>query len=195
MSFFTLRRQMDDLMNQMLSPVLYDPFFDVTMGDLPLLGPGDIQGQGQQQQQGQLTGESGSSSSTSTSLAPSIQGQAQLSVLSPQLIRTDVHEDEKSYQITAEIPGVPKENVKVNIDNGYLVISGDKKEDKKEEKEERGRRIRRSERRYGSFQRSFRLPTNCDQTQVQAKFQNGVLNLQIPKTEEKNPRQQQIQIQ
>jgi HSP20 family protein len=203
---------MDDLMNQMLmthpsASMFYDPFFDA---DLPLLQQGIGQQQqltsggdsGQQQDQSEVQGgqqQQQQSGQTQTQLATQQQGGELglgLGQLFPTgLVKVDVHEDKDNFHLSAEIPGVPKENVSVNVNDGYLTISGEKKEVKKDEKEEQGRKIRRSERRYGSFQRSFRLPPTCDQEKVQAKFDNGVLQVCIPKTAQEQPKGRQIQIQ
>jgi HSP20 family protein len=208
MSFFALRRQLDDVMNQMLmthpSAALFaDPFFEM---DAPLLQ--DIGSQRQQrltssgdqgQQQGQTQGQVDESSQGGQLATQQGQG-GQLApfqqFLQTGLVKVDVHEDKDNFHLSAEIPGVAKENVQVNVNDGYLTISGEKKEEKKnEEKEVGGRKIRRSERRYGSFSRSFRLPSTCDQEKVCAKFDNGVLQVCIPKTAQEKAQGRQIQIQ
>jgi len=177
-------------------------FFDVGFNDLPLLSSGSssIDQGGNQLQQGQ--GQGGTpqnqlqSGDSGTSLTVPHSQQHQLSTfLKPELIRVDIHESNEEYGITCEIPGVPKENVKVTVDNGYLSISGNKQEEKHDEKQIQGRKIRRQERRFGEFSRSFRLPSTVDQHKVQAKFENGILNVSIPKTEIAKSETRQIQIQ
>jgi len=129
------------------------------------------------------------STSTSTSLTNTSNNNNALSTSfnnqSWGMMKVDIHEEKDKFIISAELPGVDKNEVKVSVDNGYLTISGDKKEEKTESKEEHGRQIRRSERRYGEFSRSFRLPSTCDQDKIQAKFDNGVLSLNVPKVEKK----------
>ncbi|MCG6933745.1 MAG: Hsp20/alpha crystallin family protein [Gallionella sp.] len=90
----------------------------------------------------------------------------------------DIAETETAYLIKSEIPGVNREDVKVNIENGMLTMSGERKQ----EKEEKGKKFHRVERSYGSFMRSFRLPDNVDEAAVKAEFKDGMLNVTLPKT-------------
>lgn len=90
----------------------------------------------------------------------------------------DITETDTAYLIKGEIPGVSKEDVKVNIENGMLTMSGERKQ----EKEEKGRKFHRIERSYGSFMRSFRLPENVDETAIKAEFKDGMLNVTLPKS-------------
>lgn len=90
----------------------------------------------------------------------------------------DVAEDDKLYTITAELPGVPEQNVEVTVDDGLLVIRGEKRE----QKEEKGKNRYLSERSYGAFQRMFSLPRGTDPAGVKASFHNGVLSVTVPKT-------------
>jgi HSP20 family protein len=92
----------------------------------------------------------------------------------------DVVEKADRYEISAELPGMDEKNVEVRLSNGSLVIKGEKKE----EKEEKEANYYMSERRYGSFQRSFRLPDGVDSDKIDASFKNGVLKVSLPKTEE-----------
>jgi HSP20 family protein len=190
---YSLQRQFDNLMNQMLSiPVLTDPFFDTRMVDFPLLQNEDvIQGQGLGQ-----AGSSGSSPALINENQGQVQRQGQMVPLySSQLIRSDIVEEPNQFKITCEVPGVPKENIKVNIENNHLTISGNKKEEKYDEKEQQGTKIRRSERFYGDFRRTFRLPTNVDPNNLEARYENGVLCLALPKVEPKQPERKEITIQ
>lgn len=93
-------------------------------------------------------------------------------------IRMDVSEDDKSYLIKAEIPGVNKEDIKVAIDGNLVSISA---EVKKESEEKKGEKLIRSERYYGRVARSFSLDEDVDQGAAQAKYSNGVLELVLPK--------------
>jgi len=90
----------------------------------------------------------------------------------------DIHEDEKQYTVTIELPGGKKEDVHVEIEEGVLSIRGEKKSEREEKKEQR----RWIERSYGSFTRAFTLPANADPEHVDASFKEGVLTVVIPKT-------------
>ena len=96
----------------------------------------------------------------------------------------DVSETEGAYQIKAEIPDVKKEDVRVTLEEGVLTIQGERKQ----EKEETGKKYHRVERSYGSFVRSFTLPDLVDEEKVKAEFKDGVLNLQLPKSEKAKPK-------
>ena len=102
----------------------------------------------------------------------------------------DVRETEKNYHIHAELPGVKKEDVKLDFKDGLLTLSGEKKHEK-EEKEEN---YWRTERSYGSFSRTFRLPEDVKPEDIKAKFDNGVLALDIPKEEKKEEKAHRINI-
>ncbi len=96
----------------------------------------------------------------------------------------DVSETDEGYQIKAEIPDVKKEDVKVTVEDGVLTIQGERKQ----EKEEKGKKYHRVERSYGRFVRSFTLPDLVDEGKVKAEFKDGVLNLQLPKSEKVKPK-------
>jgi HSP20 family protein len=102
----------------------------------------------------------------------------------------DVSETEGGYQITAEIPDVKKEDVKVTLEDGVLTIQGQRKQ----EKEEAGKKYHRVERSYGSFVRSFTLPDLVDEEKVKAEFKDGVLNLQLPKSEKAKPKAIEVKV-
>ncbi len=104
--------------------------------------------------------------------------------------RVDISETDKEFAIKAEIPDVKKEDVKVTVDNGVLTIQGERKQ----EKEENGKKFHRVERFYGSFARSFTLPDNVDETKIKATFKDGMLNLQIEKTEEVKPKSIEVKV-
>ena len=93
-------------------------------------------------------------------------------------IRIDLHETDDSYAVKAEIPGVRKEDIDVRIDGNVVTISAEVKQDKEEKK---GDRVLRSERQYGWASRSFSLASAVDDGKVDAKYQNGVLELRLPK--------------
>jgi HSP20 family protein len=97
----------------------------------------------------------------------------------------DIAEDEHNITIEVELPGVKMEDLKITFENNVLTITGERKF-KEEEKKENYHRI---ERRYGKFTRSFTLPTGVDVEKVNAVFENGVLNVTLPKKEEFKPKQ------
>jgi HSP20 family protein len=92
----------------------------------------------------------------------------------------DVAESDKSYEITAEMPGIDEKNIEVRLANGGITIKGEKKE----ETEEKNKDYYVSERRYGSFERYFELPEGVDTDKIEATFKNGVLKVILPKTAE-----------
>ncbi len=92
----------------------------------------------------------------------------------------DIEEKEKEFLISAELPGVAKDNVSLNVKDNMLTISGEKKQEKQIEKEN----YHRTERTYGAFQRSFRLPEYSDQANISAEFTDGVLHITVPKLKE-----------
>ncbi len=89
----------------------------------------------------------------------------------------DILDKEKSYEIAAEVPGMSPDNLEVKIVDDRLVIKGDKKDNW--EKNEGGCHL--SERHYGAFERSFRLPEGIDLDKIEASLDNGVLTLVVPK--------------
>ena len=100
----------------------------------------------------------------------------------------DINETDDEFLITAEIPQVKKEDVKVQVQNGMLTIKGERKYENEDKK------AHRIERFYGSFQRSFTLPENVSEDKIHADHKNGMLYLRLPKTEETAPKQLDIQI-
>jgi HSP20 family protein len=102
----------------------------------------------------------------------------------------DVAEREKDYEITAELPGMEEKDIEVNLSDDVLTIKGEKKE----EKEEKHKDYYLSERRYGSFQRSFRVPDGIDASKIEAQFKNGVLTVTLPKTPDAQKKQTKIEV-
>lgn len=90
----------------------------------------------------------------------------------------DLVEKDGTYEISAELPGMDEKDVEVKLADGVLTIRGEKQE----EKEEHDKEYHLSERRYGSFQRSFRIPESVDIDRIEANFAKGVLNVTLPKT-------------
>lgn len=95
-------------------------------------------------------------------------------------IKVDVTENEKTYRVKADIPGVKKEDIHVSIDGNQVSISAEVKREKEERK---GEAVIRSERFYGKQYRSFTLSHDVDQGKAEAKYQDGVLELALPKME------------
>ncbi|MBN2574366.1 MAG: Hsp20/alpha crystallin family protein [Deltaproteobacteria bacterium] len=98
--------------------------------------------------------------------------------------RFDVKEDPGAYVLSADLPGVKREDIAVSLDGDHLKISGHRESSHKSESE----RTRLSEIRYGSFSREFRLPETVDGEQVKADLKDGVLTLVLPKKPEAQPR-------
>ena len=102
----------------------------------------------------------------------------------------DIYENNDSVVVKAELPGVEKDQISVEVKDGILSLRGERKFEK-EVKEESYHRIERS---YGSFQRSFSLPVSVDQEKVTAHFRNGVLEVTLPKKEQAKPKQIQVNV-
>lgn len=102
----------------------------------------------------------------------------------------DIVEKDKQYQITAELPGMDAGNIELKIANNTLTIKGEKKQEREENKEN----YHFSERRYGSFQRSFTVPAGTDADKIEASFKNGVLTVMLPKTGEAIKNEKKIAI-
>lgn len=102
----------------------------------------------------------------------------------------DVIEDDKEYLIKVELPEVQKDDVKVTVENGTLTISGERKT----EKEQKGRRFHRLERYYGRFERTFGIPDDAEQDNVNAEFKDGVLRVRLAKSEKSRPKQIEVKV-
>ena len=96
----------------------------------------------------------------------------------------NVAETEKEFEVTMELPGLKPEEVNVELKNEALWITGEKRE----EKEEKGKTFHRTERRYGEFRRTIPLPGTVNEEKVKAHFENGLLKVTIPKSEEAKPK-------
>lgn len=94
------------------------------------------------------------------------------------VVKIDVKEQEKSYLVHAEIPGVKKEAIHVAVDGAIVSISGERSEEKDVRE---GERVLRRERYFGKISRSFQLPQEIDEAQVTARYTDGVLELMLPK--------------
>ena len=102
---------------------------------------------------------------------------------SKNLMKTDVRETEGSYELDVDLPGFKKEDVNVELKDGYLTIAASKSLDK-DEKDQKGRYIRQ-ERYAGSMSRSFYVGEDVQPSEISAKFENGILQLSVPKAEQK----------
>jgi len=100
----------------------------------------------------------------------------------------DISEDSEKIVLTAELPGFQKDQIDVQLEGGVLTLRGERKI----EDEKSGRNYHRVERSYGQFVRSFTLPNNVDRENVQARFANGLLEIELSKREEAKPRQIKI---
>jgi HSP20 family protein len=108
-----------------------------------------------------------------------------------QKLRVEVSDEGQSYKVLAEIPGVKKEDIQVTIDGDQVSISAEVKQEK--ESSENAGRVLHSERYYGKLSRSFRLGQDVDRDAAQAKYNDGVLELNLPKKAAENARQITIQ--
>lgn len=106
-------------------------------------------------------------------------------------IPIDVKETEKAFELHADLPGFEKDQVKVELENGVLRLSGERIR----ESVQGSGSVHRSERVFGQFMRSFALPDVVDAEKAQAEFKNGVLTLTLPKREAAKPKQIEIKIQ
>ena len=102
----------------------------------------------------------------------------------------DIAEDNNAYVITAELPGLKKEEIKVGVQDDVLTISGERKY----EKEEKDKKFHRVERAYGNFSRRFTIPANSDGENVSAEFKDGILQVHLPKTERVKPKQIEVKV-
>jgi len=100
------------------------------------------------------------------------------------LMKTDVRDHEDHYEVDIDLPGFKKEEITAKLENGYLTISAAKGVDEDEKDEKSGQYIRR-ERYAGSMSRTYYVGTGVKQGDIQAKYEDGILKLQIPKVDQK----------
>lgn len=105
--------------------------------------------------------------------------------------KVDIVENEVDYKIYADLPGLEKKDLKISVENDTLSISGEKRRNKKEKKAERYYYYERS---YGSFSRSFALPENIDEKNINAHFKNGLLELTLIKKEKAKPKAIEVNV-
>jgi len=102
----------------------------------------------------------------------------------------DVFENKDAVKIVAEVPGVSPEDVKLSLESNLLTIRGEKKQ----QAEEKSERVHRYERSYGTFERTFSLPTTVDPEKIVANYANGILTVTIPKVERARPREIPVKV-
>ena len=100
----------------------------------------------------------------------------------------DVTEDEKEYLIKAELPEVNKEDIEVTSNNGHLTITGERKFSKEDKK------MHTMERSYGCFERSFNLPIDVKEEEINAEFKDGLLMLHLAKSDQEKSHQKHIHV-
>ena len=102
----------------------------------------------------------------------------------------DIEDDDEQLRLSFELPGVNPDDVNVTVENGVLTVSGEKKFERQTGNEQKG--AYRVERRYGRFERSLTLPQSVDAEKVTARYDNGVLTLELPKSAESRKRKIEI---
>lgn len=102
----------------------------------------------------------------------------------------DIGETDKEFVVKAELPEVKKEDIKVNVENGTLSISGERKV----EKEEKGLKFHRVERSYGRFERTFSIPDEADADKITSEYKDGVLTVHLAKNPSAKPAVHQIPV-
>jgi len=105
--------------------------------------------------------------------------------------RVDIKEAGNHYEITAELPGVAKEDIQLHVRDGVLTLEA---ETNQEDKEEKDGKVIRQERRYGKYMRSFNLGTDIHEEDIKASFKDGVLRLEAPKLQPKEPERRKISV-
>jgi HSP20 family protein len=105
--------------------------------------------------------------------------------------RVDIKENPDHYEITAELPGVKKEDLHLHLEDGILTIDA---ETRQEEKEEEKGKVIRQERRYGKYSRSFTIGPGIEENDIDASFENGVLTIKAPKAVETTPPKRRIEV-
>ncbi|NOQ85825.1 MAG: Hsp20 family protein [Deltaproteobacteria bacterium] len=102
----------------------------------------------------------------------------------------DINEGDKAITLKADLPGIKKEDVHIDVNDGVITLRGERKFEK-EDKRENYHRIERS---YGSFHRSFTLPSTVDAEKIKAKYKDGILEVTLPKTEEAKPKSIPVEV-
>lgn len=105
--------------------------------------------------------------------------------------RVDVKESDDAIEITAELPGIKEDDIELTFRDGILTLRGEKRQEREEQE---GGNVYFSERRYGNFERSFRIPDSVQQDACEATFENGVLHITLPKRETQSEQGHRIPI-
>ncbi len=120
---------------------------------------------------------------TGTGLEPGNGGQT-----ATWLPAVDVWETENELALSFDLPGIPEDQISVELDDNVLTVSGQREREERQE----GDRFYRYERRFGTFQRSVTLPPGVNENDIRATYRNGVLEVRVPKPEEQRPKRIQI---
>jgi HSP20 family protein len=104
--------------------------------------------------------------------------------------KIDISEDKEKIYVDVEVPGMKKEDIKISLQDNILTVSGEKRFENKENEKS----YYRTERSYGSFSRSFTLPAEIDRDKVEAKFEDGILKINMSKSQPKKANERQIEI-
>mgnify|MGYP006285315345 CR=1 FL=1 len=104
--------------------------------------------------------------------------------------QADVSETDKAYELEIDLPGMKKDDVSVDYSDGVITIAGERRDEREDER--KGYYL--SERSHGTFQRSFRVPESVDHENISAKFTDGVLTVELPKTEESRETSRRIDV-
>jgi HSP20 family protein len=102
--------------------------------------------------------------------------------------RMDLMETDDHYRLRADLPGISKEDVSITVEDNRLTIRGERKHESKTE----GENVVRSERAFGQFYRMLRLPASVNENKIKASFTDGVLSVELPKTEKSKPKKIKI---
>ena len=102
----------------------------------------------------------------------------------------DIQETDNEFLVKADLPGIKKEEIKIQVVDGVLAIEGERRQ----EKEEKGKRFHKVEREYGRFVRRFALPTEVEGEKVHAEFKEGVLNVVLPKAPAAKPTHIEVKV-
>lgn len=108
----------------------------------------------------------------------------------PAMPAVDVTDNEKTYEITADLPGMDEKNIEVKVSDGVLTIKGERRDEKEEKKKD----YYLHEREYGSFERSFQVPEGVDADKIDASFKKGVLTVTLPKKPEVQKAAKKIEV-
>ena len=100
----------------------------------------------------------------------------------------DIAEENEHFLLSIDMPGIPKENISIEVEGNKLVVTGERKSESRDQK----KGFTYSERKYGTFQRTFTLPRGLEAERIEAKFKDGVLELTLPKTEPAKAKQIKI---